>query len=139
MRSRIFIDECLSVSLIAIAKERGVMAEFGPHIGMAGWQDWNIARFAVENDYVVVTNNRRDFLREYLKYQIHSGLIVVVPNVDRDEQNDLFSRILDRIAGETDDFPTNKLVEILRNGTIHVQKWTSDDHDLAHLSQPSWL
>ena len=51
---RFLIDECLSASLVAVAKERGLLADFGPHIGMPGWQDWNIARFAFEYGYVVV-------------------------------------------------------------------------------------
>jgi hypothetical protein len=89
LKIRLLIDECLSASLAAVAKERGVSADFGPHIGLAGWQDWNISTFAFERDYSVVTNNRRDFLREYLKYDLHNGLVVVVPYVARQQQIDL--------------------------------------------------
>lgn len=134
---RFFIDECLSAALAATAKERGLPADFGPHIGMAGWQDWNIARFAFENDYIVVTNNRRHFLREYLKYDLHNGLIVIVPNLDRDLQMDLFSRVLDYLS-EMNELPVNKLVEVLEDGSIHVREWTSDDHDISHISAPNW-
>jgi predicted nuclease of predicted toxin-antitoxin system len=134
---RFFIDECLSASLAAVAKERGVLADFGPHIGLAGWQDWNIARFAFENDYIVVTNNRRDFLKEYLKHGIHNGLVIIVPNVEREPQIDLFSRVLDHLA-EMNDLPVNKVIEILEDGTIHTREWTSDDHDIAHIGNPSW-
>ena len=61
MDIKFFIDECLSVELVAVAKASGHVAVFGPHIGMAGWQDWNIAKFCIVEDYVIVTNNRRDF------------------------------------------------------------------------------
>lgn len=137
MMDRIFVDECLSASLVAIAKERGIVAAFGPHIGMASWQDWNIAQFAFENGYIVVTNNRRDFLREYLKYDVHNGLVVVVPQVDREPQIRLFLLVLDYLA-EMNDLPMNKLIEILEDGTIHVREWTMDDHDIKHINNPTW-
>jgi predicted nuclease of predicted toxin-antitoxin system len=136
--NRFFIDECLSASLVAIAKERGLLVDYGPHLGMAGWQDWNIARFAFENGYIVVTNNRRDFLREYLKHEIHYGLIVLVPNSERQAQIALFSIALDRLA-EMDEPPEGKLVEILADGSLHIRDWTSRDHDIAHISNPPWF
>ncbi|WP_024587506.1 DUF5615 family PIN-like protein [Aliihoeflea sp. 2WW] len=134
---RFFIDECLSAGLAALCKDRGLQADFGPHVGMAGWQDWNIARFAFEHGYVVVTNNRRHFLREYAKYEVHNGLVVIVPNVDRDLQIDLFSRVLDYLS-ELNDLPTNKLIEILADGSIHARDWSSEDHDIGHVGDPSW-
>src|SRR5262245_35647237 len=134
---RFFIDECLSASLAAVAKERGITADYGPHIGMAGWQDWNIAQFAIENDYIVVTNNRRHFLREYLKHEAHNGLVVIVPNVEREQQMQLFGRVLDYLA-DLNDLPVNKLIEILEDGSIHLRDWTSDDHDIGHINSPSW-
>jgi hypothetical protein len=105
---------------------------------MAGWQDWNIARFAFENDYVVVTNNRRDFLREYLKFDLHCGLAVIVPNVDRQPQIELFNRLLDFLDPTNGD-PTNLLIEITLDGSIHSQPWTKADHDIGHIGNPSWL
>jgi len=61
--NRFLIDERLNADLVAIAKAGGYDAEYVPHIGKAGWQDWNLGPFAVDNDYIVVTLNRRDFLR----------------------------------------------------------------------------
>jgi hypothetical protein len=120
-----------------VAKERGFVADFGPHLGMVGWQDWNIARFAFERDYVVVTNNRRHFLREYARYDIHNGLVIVVPQVDRDKQIALFSSVLDHLIG-LNSLPANQLVEILDDGSIHVRDWSSDDHDIDHVGDPKW-
>lgn len=45
---KIFIDECLSAALVSVAKDRGIDAAYGPHVGKGGWQDRNIARFALE-------------------------------------------------------------------------------------------
>jgi predicted nuclease of predicted toxin-antitoxin system len=134
---RLFIDECLNATLVAIAKERGIPADYGPHIGMAGWQDWNIAQFAFENGYIIVTNNRRHFLREFLKHEVHNGLVVIVPNVERKQQMDLFARLLDYLAG-VNDLPINKLIEILEDGSIYIREWTSNDHDIGHINSPTW-
>ena len=134
---RLFIDECLSASLAAVAKERGLSADYGPYIGMAGWQDWNIGKFAFENNYIVVTNNRRHFLREYLKHEVHNGLVIIVPNVEREQQVGLLARVLDYLAG-LNDLPVNKLIEVLEDGSIHVREWTSRDHDIGHINFPVW-
>ena len=104
---------------------------------MAGWQDWNIARFAFENGYIVVTNNRRHFLREYLTHEVHNGVIIIVPNVGRERQIELFVRVLDLLA-ELNALPINKLIEILDDGSIQVRDWTSDDHDIGHINSRMW-
>ena len=67
MKERFLIDECLSGRLVAAAKARGFQADYVTHLGKAGWQDWNLVRFAFANDYIVVTDSRRDFLKEYAK------------------------------------------------------------------------
>ena len=134
---RFLIDECLSYALAAVAKERGAHADFAPHIGLAGWQDWNVARFAFERDYILVTNNRRDFLKEYAKQDLHGGLVILVPQGDRAEQLDLFSRVLDRLA-EMNEEPVNKLIEILRDGTIYVREWSRRAPDPGHVDNPDW-
>lgn len=134
---RFFIDECLSARLAAVAKAAGLQADFGPHLGMAGWQDWNIAKFAFENGYVVVTNNRRHFLREYLKYEIHNGLVIIIPKLERDQQVALFQRAVDYLLAASD-LPVNQLVELLEDGSVHVRDWSQRDHDLEHIARPSW-
>ena len=137
MSDRLFIDECLSSTLVAVAKKRGVSADFCQHIGKGGWSDWRIVSFSIDNDYVVVTNNRRHFLREYAKATLHNGLIVIVPNVVAREQIRLLEVALDemqRLGGDL----INKLVEVLGDGSVHTREWTRESHDPRHLSDPSW-
>lgn len=134
---RFFIDECLSARLAAVAKAAGLHADFGPHLGMAGWQDWNIAKFAFENGYVTVTNNRRHFLREYLKYEVHNGLVIIIPMVDRDQQIALFQQAVDHLV-TADDLPVNKLIELLEDGSLHIRDWSQTNHDIEHIARPSW-
>ncbi|MBV9971343.1 MAG: DUF5615 family PIN-like protein [Xanthobacteraceae bacterium] len=68
---RFLIDECLTSELVAVAKAYGHDAAYVPHIGKGGWQDWNLVPFAVDHDYIIVTVNRRDFLKQHAKFDIH--------------------------------------------------------------------
>ncbi len=43
---------------MAVAKERGFQADYVTYIGKSGWSVWNLASYALENDYIFVTNNR---------------------------------------------------------------------------------
>ncbi|MGJ3265344.1 MAG: DUF5615 family PIN-like protein [Salinarimonas sp.] len=137
MRDTILVDECLSVGLVALAKARGIPAVHAAHIGKGGWQDWNLVPFALENDFIVATNNRRHFLKEYLKHDLHNGVIIVVPNVERDDQLRLFTKALDLLLDPRSDI-TNKVIEVLTDGTVHVREWTREQHDLGHIAQPQW-
>jgi hypothetical protein len=93
--------------------------------------------FALDNDYIVVTNNRRHFLREYAKQEVHNGLVVIVPALDRLGQQRLFEKALDALANLNDDL-ANKVVEVLSDGSVHIREWTSKDHDIGHISDPRW-
>ena len=137
MRDRFLVDECLSVSLIALAKERGIAADHVGWLGKGGWQDHNLVSFILENDYIFVTNNRRHLLREYAKLQVHNGLVIIVPAVKRLLQQRLFEGVLDAFAKSDDGF-MNKAVEVLLDGAVHVREWTSENHDKGHVSSPSW-
>jgi predicted nuclease of predicted toxin-antitoxin system len=134
---KLFIDECLSASLTAVAKDKGIHADFGPYVGKSGWSDRGIAQFALENDYVVVTNNRRHFLREFLKSEVHPGLVVLVPNVKRAEQAHLLLAAIQQVLAVREDL-VNLLVEVLDDGSVHVRAWSRDEHDLTHIDDPTW-
>jgi len=60
---RFLIDECLSIDLVSVAGQAGHEAQHVARVGKAGWKDWNVARYAAEGDFVVVTNNASDFRR----------------------------------------------------------------------------
>jgi predicted nuclease of predicted toxin-antitoxin system len=98
LNQRFLIDECLSGALVAVAKAQGYPADYVTHLGKAGWQDWNLVRFAVANDYIIVTDNRKDFLREYAKLDVHAGLVIIIPKGTRSQQMTLFQKALDVVA-----------------------------------------
>ena len=137
MNDKFLIDECLSVGLVAVAKAQGWHADHVAYLGKGGWQDWNLAAFALANDYVFVTNDRRDFLREYARVDVHSSLIIIIPDVKRADQRWLFEKALGMIAQRNNDI-VNMLVEVLADGSVHARKWTRSDHDIAHISSPKW-
>jgi predicted nuclease of predicted toxin-antitoxin system len=107
---KFLIDECLSIDLVSIASQAGYQADHVARIGKAGWKDWNVARHAAEGDFVLVTNNASDFRRLYAMLRLHAGLVIIIPNVNRLEQQRLFRGALDELAlaGE----PINRVLEV---------------------------
>jgi hypothetical protein len=76
-------------------------------------------------------------LKEYLKLGAHNGLVIIVPAVKRGDQQRLFETALEFVADRNDDL-INKVVEVLMDGTVHIREWTSEDHDIKHISTPKW-
>lgn len=111
---RFLIDECLSVDLVAVAGSAGHEARHVAHVGRAGWKDWNVARYAREGDFVLVTNNASDFRRLYATQPLHAGLVILIPAVNRALQQRLFKVALEELAviGE----PVNRVLEVDLDG-----------------------
>jgi predicted nuclease of predicted toxin-antitoxin system len=107
---RFLIDECLTPERVAVANDRGHGAQHVAHLQMPGTKDWDVASHAWKNEYVMVTNNRADYRALYERRELHSGLVVVIPNVRRERQRQFFSAALDYLdeAGE----PINQVLEI---------------------------
>ena len=95
---RFLIDECLSIDLVSVASEAGHEALHVAHVGKAGWKDWNVVRHASDGDFVLVTNNASDFRRLYAKQSLHAGLVIIIPNVSRMIQRQLFRGALDALV-----------------------------------------
>ncbi len=125
MIDTILIDECLSPRLVAVAKRRGHQSFHVVWINREGTDDWHVASLAAERNYVVVTNDRRDFLRLYAQLEVHNGLIIVVPAVLRHEQRRLFGIALD--VAEQQDSLVNLLIEVHADGTVDVSDWSKGD------------
>ena len=95
---RFLIDECLTIDLVAIAGQTGHEAQHVAHVGKAGWKDWNVARYAAEEDLVSVTNNASGFRKLYSTQPLHAGLVIIIPSVNRVEQQRLFRSALDELS-----------------------------------------
>src|SRR5438105_2444229 len=61
---KFLIDECLTVKLASLAFKAQHEAYHVARIGKRSEKDWKLAPYAIENDYVVVTCNSKDFRGE---------------------------------------------------------------------------
>lgn len=77
---RFLFDECLCMALTDLAHGLGFEATSVRNLGRLSDPDNALAAFAVANDWVVVTNNRTDYVRLYAKIDIHPGLVIILPN-----------------------------------------------------------
>jgi hypothetical protein len=64
----------------------------------------------VEGNFTFVTNNARDFRKLYAKEELHTGLVIIVPQVLPARQRDLFEAVLEELANE--DELLNEIIEI---------------------------
>lgn len=121
---RFLIDECLTTDLIAIANQAGHEAQHVARIGKTGWKDWNVARYARDGSFVLVTNNATDFRRLYATQSLHAGLIIIIPSGNRILQQQLFRGALEELVtvGE----PINLVLEV----DIDGEDVTFDIYDL---------
>ena len=111
---RFLIDECLSTDLVTVAGHCGHEARHVAHVGRAGWKDWNVTRYAGDNDLILVTNNASDFRQLYAAEALHAGLVILIPNVSRVLQQRLFRAALDELA--TAGEPVNRVLEVDLDG-----------------------
>ena len=72
------IDECLSDRLADLAIEHGYHALATTR--MRRWRsrdDYRVARFAIDRDLVLVTNDRYDFEAIYGQIEVHPGIVFI--------------------------------------------------------------
>ena len=73
---KFLIDECLSPKLATIARARGFPeSTHVTWLGLRSRQDWAIVRRAVDDGYVLVTNDSADFTSLMEREPVHPGLI----------------------------------------------------------------
>ena len=81
---KFLIDECLTADLVKVCNYFGPEASTISALGLVGQKDWEIAKFAADNDWVVVTHNSKDLRGKnykggYLLHEkIHPGMISLV-------------------------------------------------------------
>lgn len=111
---RILIDECLSVQLVRVAQDAGFEAYHVAHRGWSGLNDEQLfVRIQIES-FTFVTNNRDDFVTLIQRVELHAGLIIILPNVRRDAQVELFKNAL-TLATSIDSM-TNCVIEVDSDG-----------------------
>ena len=120
---RFLIDECLSPALAETARARGFEATHVVWLGRASTADRDLAALALERDYVIVTNNARDFLRLFRRIELHPGLIVILPELDAPRQRTFFTDVLDFVEAHPD--IVNLVVTIDAERRISATPWSA--------------
>lgn len=107
---RFLIDENLSVKLPAVAHEAGFEAAHVNHLGLRTRKDWTLLDAIRVGDWTLVTNNAMEFKDRYAREALHAGLVLLVPNVRRSEQIELFKAALKEARLRAD--LINKVIEV---------------------------
>ena len=99
---KFLIDECLSPTLAAIARERGFPeSTHVTWLGLRSRQDWVLVQRAIDDDYILVTHDSADFTALMEREPRHPGLVcmnVAHGLMSLDVQQTLFDYALTWIA-----------------------------------------
>ena len=121
---RFLFDECLSPDLVAVANGAGHFATHVNFLDRSGASDRSLSVKAFESDAVFVTNNGADYRRIYREFELHPGLIVILPSVSRTLQPAFFLAALNRLVAMSDCI--NLLVEVGVDYDVTVVDWAKD-------------
>jgi len=122
---KLWIDECLSPTLVARANRRGYWATCNRDRDLLGAADEILHELVINEEAVFVTNDEADFVALYRRVDLHTGLLIL-PQTDRRETLwPLLDAVLDYIERQAktacepaSDWMLNKRVEIDPNGTV---------------------
>lgn len=123
---KFLVDECLSPALVAVARERGHgESTHVTWLGLRSRKDWSIVRRAVDDGYILVTNNSTDFTSLLGRQSVHAGLVclnVAPALMSLDVQRRLFALALDRL-GDID--PINELLEVtlMEDRSVRIERY----------------
>jgi predicted nuclease of predicted toxin-antitoxin system len=81
---KLWIDECLSPTLVARANRRGYWATCIRDRDLLGVADKKLHELVIDEEAVFVTNDEADFVALYRRVDLHTGLLIL-PQTDRRE------------------------------------------------------
>lgn len=127
---KFLIDECLTVELSAIAWNRGCHCMHVTWLGLQSRADPVILQRALEEDWVIVTNNTTDFVRLLAREEIHPGLVCLsaLPRfMNKELQKLLFEHALELLRGKD---LVNGVLQITLGPDARVRsRWYAISHD----------
>lgn len=120
---KLWIDECLSPTLVARANRRGYWATCNRDRDLLGVRDDALHEIVIDEEAVFVTNNEADFVALCRRVDLHTGLLILPQTETRDAQWPLLDAAFDYIERQADatgeaaaEWMLNKRVEIDRSG-----------------------
>jgi predicted nuclease of predicted toxin-antitoxin system len=121
---KLWIDECLSPTLVERANRRGYWATCNRDRDLLGVRDQSLHKIVIDEEATFVTNDEADFVALYRRVDLHTGLLILPQTNRREALWPLLDAALDYIerqataAGETtSEWMLNKRVEIDSSGT----------------------
>lgn len=97
---KLWIDECLSPTLVERANRRGYWATCNRDRDLLGIRDEHLHEIVIEEEAVFATNNEADFAGLYGKVDLHTGLLILPQTDSREGQWPLLDAALDYIEGQ---------------------------------------
>lgn len=139
---KLLIDECLSPQLALRAQQAGHgESSHVVWLGKAGWKDWELKAFILQEDWTFVTVNSVDFrgpqvnpgsAGQYADVDLHAGLICFNgPDfIDRNMQIAMLDAALEMIEDHGGDLVT-KVVEVTLadDGGIEIEIYALSSED----------
>lgn len=130
---RLWADACVTPQLERVAHSRGYEATSNRSRGLLSELDRNLYPAVIEGDWILITNNEKDFRRLAAQHALHPGL-VVLPQSLIAVQIERFERVLDfiessaAVAGEpAADWMVCRLVSFDDEAGSIGWEWISDD------------
>lgn len=126
---KLWIDEDLSPSLVAVCHEAGYQATSVRDRGKLSTKDHALAEIVLDEGWVLVTNNAGDFLKLGASAGLHPGLVFIELGSAQQERDWLAAGIVHiesrASAGEepTEQFMVNRVVEVDGNGGCNDYEW----------------
>lgn len=118
------IDENLSPRLVQTAQAFGYVAFHLNHRGWSALTDPQVLRHVLDEDLTLVTNNWDDFRPMLGRVEVHAGIVVILPNVRRDRQIELFTAALSVIRDHDPPLDmVNTVLEVDADGTVVRYAW----------------
>lgn len=122
---KLWIDECLSPTLVERANQRGLWATCNRDRNLLGELDEKLYPVVLEEEAVFVTNNEADFLSLGRGAGLHSGLVVLPQGHRRETQWLLLDNAVDHIEAQAEahdetpaDWMVNRYVEVDLEGSV---------------------
>lgn len=113
------IDENLSPQLVKTAQAFGYAAYHVAHRGWSALTDPQVLRRVLAENLTIVTNNWDDFRPMLARTEVHPGIVVILPNVRRERQVELFTVALEAIRDHDPPLDmVNTVLEVHADGTV---------------------
>lgn len=119
---RLFLDECLSPRIAQSLNAEGIhLAQHPRDFGGLGAPDHQVLARCIDQDFVLVTQNARDFRALVNVSDIHPGLVILPPD-DRERSELLLRAAIDFLSAQGDPMDTmvNRVLEVSADGAMSL-------------------